>query len=43
MEKKSISKSRDENLFDKSKEISIKIEELSKKQKIVNYIKNRYF
>jgi len=35
MEKKSISKSRDDNLFDKSKEISIKIEELSKKQKIV--------
>ena len=35
MEKKSISKSRDDNLFDKSKEISIKIEELSKIQKIV--------
>ena len=35
MEKKSISKSKDENLFAKSKEISIKIEELSKKQKIV--------
>ena len=35
MEKKSISKSKNENLFAKSKEISIKIEELSKKQKIV--------
>jgi seryl-tRNA synthetase len=35
MEKKSISKSKDENLFAKSKEISIKIDELSKKQKIV--------
>ena len=35
MEKKSISKSKDENLFAKSKEISIKIEELSKKQKAV--------
>ena len=35
MEKKSISKSKDENLFAKSKEISVKIEELSKKQKIV--------
>ena len=35
MEKKSISKSKDESLFAKSKEISIKIEELSKKQKIV--------
>ena len=35
MEKKSISKSKDENLFAKSKEISIKIEELSKKQKVV--------
>ena len=35
MEKKSISKSKNENLFTKSKEISIKIEELSKKQKIV--------
>ena len=35
MEKKSISKSKDENLFAKSKEISIKIEELNKKQKIV--------
>ena len=30
MEKKSISKSKDENLFAKSKEIPIKIEELSK-------------
>jgi seryl-tRNA synthetase len=35
MEKKSISKSKDESLFAKSKEISIKIEELSKKQKVV--------
>ena len=35
MEKKSISKSKDENLFAKSKGISIKIEELSKKQKEV--------
>jgi len=35
MEKKSISKSKNESLFAKSKEISIKIEELSKKQKIV--------
>jgi seryl-tRNA synthetase len=35
MEKKSISKSKNENLFAKSKEISIKIEELIKKQKIV--------
>ena len=35
MEKKSISKSKDESLFAKSKEISIKIEKLSKKQKIV--------
>ena len=35
MEKKSISKSKDESLFKKSKEISIQIEELSKKQKIV--------
>ena len=38
MEKKSISKSKDENLFAKSKEISIKNEELSKKQKIVKDI-----
>ena len=35
MEKKSISKSKDESLFKKSKEISIQIEELSKKQKNV--------
>ena len=35
MEKKSISKSKDEKLFAKSKEISVKIDELSKKQKIV--------
>ena len=35
MEKKSISKSKDESLFAKSKEISIKIEILSKKQKTV--------
>ena len=35
MEKKSISKSKDENLLAKSKEITIKIDELSKKQKIV--------
>ena len=35
MEKKSISKSKDESLFAKSKEISIKIDELSKNQKIV--------
>jgi len=35
MEKKSISKSKNESLFAKSKEISIEIEELSKKQKIV--------
>jgi len=35
MEKKSISKSKDESLFIKSKEISLKIDELSKKQKIV--------
>ena len=35
MEKKSISKSKDEKLFSKSKEISFKIDELSKKQKIV--------
>ena len=35
MEKKSISKSKDESLFKKSKEISIQIEELSKKQKII--------
>ena len=35
MEKKTISKSKDESLFKKSKEISIKIDELTKKQKIV--------
>ena len=35
MEKKSISKSKDVSLFKKSKEISIQIEELSKKQKII--------
>ena len=35
MEKKSISKSKDESLFSKSKDISIKIDELAKKQKIV--------
>ena len=35
MEKKSISKSKDESLFSKSKEISIKIDELAKKQKKV--------
>ena len=35
MEKKSISKSKDESLFAKSKEITIKIDELSKKQKVV--------
>ena len=35
MEKKSISKSKDESLFTKSKEITIKIDELSKKQKVV--------
>jgi len=35
MEKKSISKSKDEKLFAKSKEISVKIDELSKKQKII--------
>ncbi len=35
MEKKAISKSKDEKLFAKSKEISIKIDNLSKKQKIV--------
>jgi len=35
MEKKSISKTKDENLFAKSKEITFKIDELSKKQKIV--------
>ena len=34
MEKKNISKSKDESLFEKSKEISKKIENLSKKQKI---------
>ena len=35
MEKKSISKSKDESLFTKSKEITIKIDELNKKQKVV--------
>ena len=35
MEKKNISKSKDETLFEKSKEISKQIENLSKKQKIV--------
>ena len=35
MEKKTISKSKDESLFKKSKEISIKIDELTKKQTIV--------
>tara|TARA_Y100000748_G_scaffold211431_1_gene177313 strand:- start:93 stop:1352 length:1260 start_codon:yes stop_codon:yes gene_type:complete len=35
MEKKSISKSKDETLFAKSKEITVKIDEISKKQKIV--------
>jgi len=35
MEKKSISKSKDESLFTKSKEITIKIDKLSKKQKVV--------
>ncbi|MFL2887201.1 MAG: serine--tRNA ligase [Candidatus Pelagibacter sp.] len=35
MERKFISKSKDENLFAKSKEISIEIDELSKKQKII--------
>ncbi len=35
MEKKSISKSKDAKLFAKSKEISTKIDELSKKQKII--------
>ncbi len=35
MEKKVISKSKDESLFEKSKEFSIKIDEISKKQKIV--------
>jgi len=35
MEKKSISKSKDESLFAKSKEITIKIDELTKKQKVV--------
>ena len=35
MEKKSISKSKDESLFAKSKEITIKIDELSNKQKVV--------
>ena len=35
MEKKNISKSKDESLFEKSKEISKKIENLSKEQKII--------
>ena len=35
MEKKSISKSKDQKLFDKSKEISIKIDELSTNQKLI--------
>jgi len=35
MEKKSISKSKDESLFAKSKEISIKIDEINNKQKLV--------
>ena len=35
MEKKSISKSKDEKLFSKSKEISLKIDDLNKNQKIV--------
>jgi len=35
MEKKSISKSKDEKLFTKSKEISLKIDDLNKNQKIV--------
>jgi len=35
MEKKSISKSKDEKLFAKSKEISLKIDDLNKNQKIV--------
>ena len=37
MEKKSISKSKDQKLFDKSKEISIKIDELSTNQKLIKY------
>ena len=36
MEKKKISKSKDESLFTKSKEISIKIEDLIKKQTLIN-------
>ncbi len=36
MEKKKISKSKDESLFTKSKKISIKIEELIKKQSLIN-------
>ena len=36
MEKKNISKSKDESLFTKSKEISIKIEDLIKKQTLIN-------
>lgn len=35
MEKKTISKSKDKSLFSKSKEISIKIDEFSKKQKLI--------
>jgi len=35
MDKKSISKSKDEKLFSKSKEISVKIDELGKKQKVI--------
>ena len=35
MEKKNISKSKNENLFSKSKDISLKIDDLTKKQKII--------
>ena len=35
MEKKNISKSKDEKLFAKSKDISLKIDELSKKQNLI--------
>ena len=35
MEKKNISKSKDEKLFAKSKDISLKIDELSKKQNLM--------
>tara|TARA_B100001250_G_scaffold358858_1_gene335420 strand:+ start:6079 stop:7338 length:1260 start_codon:yes stop_codon:yes gene_type:complete len=35
MEKKSISKTKDQSLFVKSKEISLRIDELSKKQKVI--------